>query len=483
VTQLKDPPPPSAVVDTSDAPDMFAHVYSRAVKGRFRNLKWQTVGLLLAIYYAVPWIRWDRGPGAPSQAVLIDIPGARAHIFGIEIWPKEVYYITGVMILAALGLFLVTSMFGRLWCGYGCPQTVWTDLFLFVERRIEGDRNARIKLDSAPWSADKLARKLAKHAVWLVVSVATGGAFVLYFVDAPTTLPDLLTGQGSFALYACIGTLTMTTYLLAGWSREQVCNYMCPWPRIQAPMLDEHSVIVSYDVVRGESRGHAKRGQSFEGRGHCVDCSLCVQVCPTGIDIRNGLQMGCIGCGLCVDACNGVMERFGLPKNLVGWTSLSALRVPAEQRQPPKLLRPRVFIYLGLMAAVVLVMGLGLANRASLELNVLRDRSPEFVRLSNGSVRNAFTVKVINKQRANRDVDLRVSGLDNASLSVIGGDDIGPVIHLHVGPDAVDTYRVFVTEPVVEGRPSSTPISFEARDAADKEAAVHSSVFITRDSD
>ncbi|HLN24640.1 MAG TPA: 4Fe-4S dicluster domain-containing protein, partial [Patescibacteria group bacterium] len=279
------------------------------------------------------------------------------------------------------------------------------------------------------------------------------------------------------------GTLTMTTYLLAGWSREQVCNYMCPWPRIQAPMLDEHSVIVSYDVVRGESRGHAKRGQSFEGRGHCVDCSLCVQVCPTGIDIRNGLQMGCIGCGLCVDACNGVMERFGLPKNLVGWTSLSALRVPAEQRQPPKLLRPRVFIYLGLMAAVVLVMGLGLANRASLELNVLRDRSPEFVRLSNGSVRNAFTVKVINKQRANRDVDLRVSGLDNASLSVIGGDDIGPVIHLHVGPDAVDTYRVFVTEPVVEGRPSSTPISFEARDAADKEAAVHSSVFITRDSD
>jgi cytochrome c oxidase accessory protein FixG len=483
VTQLNDPKAPSAIIDTSDAPDLFAHVYSRSVKGRFRNLKWQTVGLLLAIYYAVPWIRWNRGLGAPSQAVLIDIPGARAHIFGIEIWPQEVYYITGVMILAALGLFLVTSMFGRLWCGYGCPQTVWTDLFLFIERRVEGDRNARIKLDKAPWTAAKFAKKVAKHAAWLAISVLTGGAFVLYFVDAPTAVPELVTGQGSFALYACIGTLTMTTYLLAGWSREQVCTYMCPWPRIQAPMLDEHSVIVSYDVVRGEKRGHAKIGQSFEGRGHCVDCSLCVQVCPTGIDIRNGLQMACIGCGLCVDACNGVMERFGLPKNLVGWTSLSALNVPAEQRQPPKLLRPRVFVYLGLMAAVILVMGLGIANRASLELNVLRDRSPVFVRMSDGTIRNAFTVKVINKERTTRAVDLRVSGLNDASLSVIGADGNGPVLHLQVGPDAVDTYRVFVSEAVDEARPSSRPIAFEARDVANKEAAEHSSVFITREGD
>jgi len=486
VTQINDPKvpqAPSAIVDTSDAPDLFAHVYSRSVAGRFRTLKWQTVGVLLAIYYAVPWIRWDRGAGAPNQAVLIDIPGARAHIFGIEIWPQEVYYITGVMILAALGLFLVTSMFGRLWCGYGCPQTVWTDLFLLIERRIEGDRNARIKLDSGPWSAGKLAKKLAKHAAWLLISVLTGGAFVLYFVDAPTTVPQLLTGQGSFALYACIGTLTFTTYMLAGWAREQVCTYMCPWPRIQAPMLDEHSVIVSYDAARGETRGHAKKGQSFEGRGHCVDCSLCVQVCPTGIDIRNGLQMACIGCGLCVDACNGVMERFGLPKNLVGWTSLSVLRLPAEQRQPPKLLRPRVFIYLGLILTVLLVMGAGIASRSSLELNVLRDRSPEFVRLSNGSVRNAFTVRVINKQRAKRDIDLRVSGLDNASLSVVGADDTGAVLHLHVGPDTVDSYRVFVTEPVIEGRPSSTQIGFEASDASGREAARHSSVFITRDND
>ena len=278
-------------------------VYPKAAAGKFRALKWRLLGLWLLVYYALPWIRWDRGPSAPDQAVLLDLTNRRGYFFFIEIWPQEVFYLTGILILAAVGLFLVTSLAGRVWCGYACPQTVWTDLFMWVERRIEGDRNARIKLDKGAWTAGKWARKVAKHAAWLAIAFATGGAWIMYFVDAPTVVVNFFSGLSDFDTYFFVGLFTATTYLLAGWAREQVCTYMCPWPRFQSAMFDEDTLIVTYQKWRGEPRGKATK----EGIGDCVDCGQCVAVCPTGIDIRDGNQMECIGCAHCVDACNPVM--------------------------------------------------------------------------------------------------------------------------------------------------------------------------------
>ncbi|MGE5145636.1 MAG: cytochrome c oxidase accessory protein CcoG, partial [Candidatus Eiseniibacteriota bacterium] len=270
-------------------------VYPKRVWGQFRRIKWIALTVMLAIYYIAPWIRWDRGPGVPDQAILIDMANRRAYFFGIEIWPQEVYYLTGLLILAAIGLFLMTSLAGRVWCGYACPQTVWTDIFMFVERWIEGDRNARIKLDQGPTTAAKVLKKIAKHGTWLIIALLTGGAWILYFDDAPTMLGQLVTGEASTTSYFFIGLFTATTYLLAGWAREQVCTYMCPWPRIQGAMLDEDSLNVSYRAWRGEPRGKHKANAGWEGRGDCIDCRLCIAVCPTGIDIRDGQQLECIG--------------------------------------------------------------------------------------------------------------------------------------------------------------------------------------------
>lgn len=298
------------------APGLFADrvkVYPKAVKGRVRTVKWAVLIFCLAIYYLVPWLRWDRGPGLPDQAVLVDMAGRRAYLFGIEIWPQEIYLLAGLLILAAVALFLVTSLFGRLWCGFSCPQTVWTDLFLLVERWIEGDRNARMRLDGQPWSAAKVWRKSAKHAVWLGIAAATGGAWIMYYVDAPTVTLELVTGAASLTVYFFFVLFTLTTYVLAGWAREQVCTHMCPWPRFQSAIFDEGTYTVNYSAWRGEPRGKHKAGTGWEGRGDCIDCRACVNVCPTGIDIRDGLQMECISCGLCVDACDDVMGKLGRP--------------------------------------------------------------------------------------------------------------------------------------------------------------------------
>ncbi|HET6467290.1 MAG TPA: cytochrome c oxidase accessory protein CcoG, partial [Geminicoccaceae bacterium] len=240
-------------------------VYPKRVDGTFRRIKWAVLAVLLGIYYVVPWIRWDRGPGAPDQAVLIDMPGRRAYFFWLEIWPQEVYFLAGLLILAAFGLFMVTSLFGRVWCGFTCPQTVWTDLYMWVESRIEGDRNARMRLDKQPWSRDKVLKKTAKHAAWLFIAAATGGAWIMYFNDAPTVTAEIVTGDASFAVYFFFGLFTATTYLLAGHAREQVCTYMCPWPRFQAALIDEDSLVVTYQKWRGEPRGKHRKGEPWEG--------------------------------------------------------------------------------------------------------------------------------------------------------------------------------------------------------------------------
>jgi cytochrome c oxidase accessory protein FixG len=466
------------------SPPLYASrvkAYPRAVSGRWRRVKWAALVTLLGIYYLVPWLRWDRGPGAPSQAILLDLDGRRGWIFDIVIWPQEVYFVTGFLILGAFGLFLATSLFGRVWCGFACPQTVWTDLFMLVERLIEGDRNERMRLDGAPMSVAKAAKKGLKHLVWLAIAAATGGAWIFYYVDAPTALGEILRGAASMEIYFFVGLFTVTTYTLAGWAREQVCTYMCPWPRFQAAMLDEQSVIVTYQKARGEPRGKHKSGESWEGRGDCVDCRLCVNVCPTGIDIRDGQQLECIGCGLCVDACNETMDKVGRPRGLIRWDTLAGQqareRGDASVRWRP--LRPRTALYALLLGVVAAVMLAAFLLRSDADLSVQRDRSPNFVRLSNGDIRNSYAVKISNKSQEERRFTLVVDGLDGASLTVANVvDGQSHVPHLGVHADAVGTFRVLVTVPSRLAPTGSKPIEFVIVDDIGRHGATHDSVFV-----
>ncbi|MCU0838817.1 MAG: cytochrome c oxidase accessory protein CcoG [Rhodospirillales bacterium] len=454
-------------------------VQARAVSGNWRTIKWWVLGVLLTLYYIGPWLRWDRGPGAPDQALLIDMPGRRAYFFWVEIWPQEVYYLTGLLILGAVGLFLVTAWFGRVWCGFTCPQTVWTDLFMWVERKIEGDRNARIRLDAAPWTWNKAGKKIAKHGAWLLIALATGGAWIMYFNDAPTLVGQLVTFEASPTIYGFIALFTLTTYLLAGWAREQVCIYMCPWPRFQGAMFDEDSLIVTYEGWRGEPRGPARKGQSFEGRGDCVDCGMCWQVCPTGVDIREGQQMACIGCALCVDACNSIMDRFGRPRELITYDSIRN-QVAREHRQPTaiKLIRPRAIAYIVVMLIVAAVMTWSLSTRSRLDVSVLPDRQPLFVKLSDGSYRNGFTFKILNMKREPKTYQLATDGLTGAEITVGGYQATpAPYVELPVGPDQIGTFRVFVRAPseVLTGK--ATDFKFFLIDMETRELINHAAVF------
>lgn len=479
-------------------------VYPQAVKGRFRTLKTRLAWGLLVVSALVPWIRWDRGPGVPDQAVLFSFPHMRAYFFDTVIWAQEFYFLTAILITATLGLFLATALFGRVWCGFACPQTVWTDLFVWIERLVEGDRNARIKLDKAPWSAAKLGRKAVKHGLWAVVSALTGFLFVAFFTDAPSAARDLPTGEASTTLYGFWGLFAAFTYLMAGWVREQMCIYMCPWPRIQGGMLDDQTLIVSYDRGRGENRAHARVGQSFADRGHCVDCAMCARVCPTGIDIRNGPQLACIGCGLCADACNRVMDRFGLPHGLVGWAPPASGRDGARARPgmphpgmphpgmphpdvvrpnivKPKLLRPRTIAYGVLILLTVGASAVAAGHRTMMALSILPDRAPTFVRLSDGSVRNGYTVKLVNRDRVPVEGVLSVDGLDGGVLSVVGTDGESATRSLTADAGSVTTYRVFLRQPAASRGGERTDIGFTFRADRDATVAEGRSVFITGD--
>lgn len=442
-------------------------VHPKRVSGTFRSVKWIVMALTLAVYYFGPWLRWDRGPDAPSQAILIDFPGRRFYFFFIEIWPQEVYYITGLLILAALALFLVTSLAGRVWCGYSCPQTVWTDLFVTVERWVEGDRNARMKLDRAPWTAGKIGKRCLKHGIWLLIAVLTGGAWVFYFADAPTLAGQLLTFQAPAAAYGFIALFTGTTYLLGGIAREQVCTYMCPWPRIQGAMFDEESLLVTYRTHRGEPRGKHKKGDPWEGRGHCVSCRQCVAVCPMGIDIREGPQLECIQCALCIDACNSVMKKLDLPSGLIAYDTPRRLEAEAEGQAPPmpRLIRPRTLLYAVLMFAVAGVMLFTLTTRSDLDVNLLRDRNPLFVTLSNGDLRNGYTLKILNKAHEVRHFTVTLEGLDGARLSGVGLGE-GTALQVDVKPDRLRAVKIFATAPADQVPGGDEDVTFRVQDEA-----------------
>jgi len=433
-------------------PPLYAdriQIYPKAISGLFRRVKWAALIVLLGLYYIIPWIRWDRGPNASDQAVLVDMPGRRLYFFFIEIWPQEIYYLTFLLIAASFGLFLATAIGGRVWCGFACPQTVWTDLFMWVERKIQGDRAARIRLEKQAWSAEKLGKKLATHGAWLLIAAVTGGAWIMYFNDAPTVTYEILTGGAGLAVYFFFGLFTFTTYLLAGWAREQVCTYMCPWPRIQAALLDQDSYVVTYEKWRGEPRGPHKKGASWDGRGDCVACNQCVAVCPMGIDIRDGLQLECIGCGLCIDACNGVMAKVERPLNLITMdTERNQYNRSAGKPTESRLVRPRTIIYVVILAVLGIGVLLGLTGRAGLDLNVLPDRNPLFVKLADGSIRNSYTVKLLNRVREPKTYALTLEGLNGATLSVLGREtEDGRAVLLGAEPDQVSTYRLFITTP------------------------------------
>jgi cytochrome c oxidase accessory protein FixG len=438
-------------------------IHPKRAQGFFRQLKWVVMAVTLTIYYVTPWLRWSRGPGAPDQAVLIDIPHRRFYFFFIEIWPQEVYYLTGLLIMAALGLFLMTSIAGRVWCGYTCPQTVWTDLFLVVERAIEGDRNARIKLDQAPWSFGKLRKRISKHALWIVIGMATGGAWVFYFADAPTLAGDLLHARAAGIAYTTIGVLTFTTYVFGGFMREQVCTYMCPWPRIQGAMLDEDSLVVTYHGWRGEPRGRHVKGEAGSGFGDCVDCNACVVVCPMGIDIRDGQQLECISCALCIDACNGVMGKLGRPADLIGYDTLANDRRRSLGLAPIyHFWRPRTILYGALWCLLGVGMLYALLTRADFDISVLHDRSPMFVQLSDGDLRNGYTIKALNKQHADRRFQLSVADLPGAKLRVVGEEGAT----LAVPADDLRAFRVYVRLPQAAIHESSEDFHFVLTDAA-----------------
>jgi len=451
-------------------------IYPRLARGSFRRLKWIVMALTLGIYYITPWIRWDRGPNAPDQAVLIDFPGRRFYFFFIEIWPQEVYYLTGLLILAAIGLFLITSLAGRVWCGYSCPQTVWTDLFIAVERFFEGDRAARIRLDKVAWSGNKILRKAATHISWLVIAAGTGGAWVFYFADAPTLAVDLATFSAPAVAYITIAGLTFTTYLLGGFAREQVCTYMCPWPRIQGGLLDEDSLVITYHDDRGEPRGARKKGTHPTELGDCVDCNQCVAVCPMGIDIRDGQQLECITCALCIDACNTVMEKVGLPRNLISYDTLANVeRVRGGEKPRLRLLRPRTLVYGAIILLVSAIMLFTLATRSDLDVNILRDRNPLFVTLSDGSIRNGYTVKIINKQHQDRHFTLALEGLANVGIDIVGAELSAE--DLPVGPDSLASFRVFVSAPRASLTETSSDVRFLVIDRDSGEQVAYNSVF------
>lgn len=452
-------------------------IYPKLAQGFFRNLKWAAMVALLAIYYITPWLRWDRGVGRPDQAVLIDFEGRRFYFFFIELWPQEVYYITGLLILGAFGIFLSSALFGRVWCGYACPQTVWTDLYIYVERMIEGDRNARMRLDKAPMSLEKATKKVSKHFIWLLIAAATGGAWVFYFADAPTLFFDIFAGRADVTAYISIGLLTFTTYALAGTMREQVCTYMCPWPRIQAAMMDKDALSVTYRIDRGEPRGPHKKGESWEGRGDCIDCRQCVAVCPQGIDIRDGDQLECINCALCIDACDDIMRKVGRPTGLIAYDSYANAARRADGKPARiRLIRPRTMMYGALFALVGLLMIYGLATRQSLDLNVIRDRSPPFVRLADGSFRNDYALKLINMTNEERRLVIEVSGLDGAYLqapALADGDRFIATAHA----DSVTNVRMHVVVPNSVGQ-GSHDLTFTIRDLDSGDVATSESAFL-----
>ena len=385
-------------------------IYPREVHGKFAFFRLTGIVGLLGIYFLVPWLNWN-----DRQAVLFDLPGRKFFIFDLVIWPQELYFLAALLVIAGVALFLFTALAGRLWCGYSCPQTVWTEVFLWIERRVEGDRPRQIKLDRSALSFNKVWRKTVKHTAWLAVSIVTAITFVGYFKPIDELYRELINlSLHPWPLF-WVAFFTVATYVNAGWMREQICLYMCPYARFQSAMFDPDTLIISYDPARGEPRGGRQRGidHRAEGLGDCINCQMCVQVCPTGIDIRDGLQYECIGCAACVDACDGIMEKMNYPKGLIRYTTENLLSNRAS-----RIIRPRSVIYSVILLALVAGVVFGLLNRSFVEFDVFRDRNVLYREVADGMIENVFSAHVINKDQRAHEYQFEVSGLGDPELLI-----------------------------------------------------------------
>jgi cytochrome c oxidase accessory protein FixG len=415
-------------------------IYTRKIEGYFQRLRLFTGWPLLLGYFILPWISWEG-----RQLVLFDLPERKFHIFGLTMWPQDFPLLAFLLIISAYALFAVTTFAGRIWCGYTCPQTVWTSIFMWIEQRTEGSRNQRIKLDRGPWNLNKLLRKGAKHGGWLLVAFATGLTFVGYFSPIRELVGDLATLSTGKWQYLWIGFFTVATYLNAGWMREQVCKYMCPYARFQSVMFDKDTLIVSYDAGRGEPRGSRKKSADYKelGLGSCIDCELCVQVCPTGIDIRDGLQYECIGCALCIDACNSVMDKMNYDRGLIRYTSENELEGGRTHW-----LRPRIIGYTLVLLVMVSVFSYNVISRVPLELNIIRDRNQLYVETGTGKIDNMYTVRLVNMDPEMHEFRLTIEGIEGAEL-------IGEPLYTLEGGEVRSIHLRVRAEPSILTRPST----------------------------
>ena len=416
-------------------------IYPREAKGRYATLRWVCVWLTQLVFYGLPWLQWNG-----RQAVLFDLGARKFHIFGLVLWPQDFIYLAALLIISAYLLFLVTAVAGRVWCGFACPQTVYTEVFMWIERKIEGARSARIRLDRQPWTAAKVARKAAKHLAWGAVALWTGITFVGYF----TPIDSLLAAIAVFALgpWEAFWVLfyALATYGNAGWLREQVCKYMCPYARFQSAMFDKDTLIVTYDTARGEPRG-------AQAKGDCIDCTMCVQVCPTGIDIRNGLQYECIGCAACVDACNSVMDKVGKQRGLIRYATEHAMQKRWSAREmTARVLRPRVLVYSGLLALIVIAFSVSLGMRTPLKMDVIRDRGAMGREIDDGMIENVYRLQVMNTSEKAHTFRITVAGIDSIRLETPA----------EVRIDGASTRAVPVLVRIVHatGKRGSNPITF-----------------------
>ena len=442
-------------------------IYPRSISGFFARWRWVMVFITQLVFYGLPWLEWGQ-----RQMVLFDLGARRFYIFGLVLYPQDFIYLTGLLIISALSLFLFTAVAGRLWCGFACPQTVYTEIFMWIEHKVQGDRSARVRLDASPWTFEKVWKKATTQGLWVAVSLWTGFTFVGYFVPIRELGAELMALQGTWQIFWVL-FYSFATYGNAGFLREQVCKYMCPYARFQSAMFDKDTLIVTYDELRGEPRGPRIKTADYKakGLGDCIDCTLCVQVCPVGIDIRDGLQYECIGCGLCVDACNNVMDKMNYPRGLIRFSTQNGVAKGWKQSQIlRRVMRPRVLIYTGILVALCVAMLTSLITRTPLKVDVVRDRAALSRIVSGGKLENVYRLQIMNATEQPQRYTVSAHGLDG--LEVVTDQD--------VEIDAAQSRWVSVRLQIPYGSatPGSHVIQFDIQALESKGRVVEKSVFL-----
>ena len=471
LTSVRKPIPIVALPPDDDSGSLFEaqkKIYPRSVSGLFTQWRWALVALTQLVFYGLPWLEWGQ-----RQAVLFDLGARRFYVFGWVLYPQDFIYLTGLLVVSALSLFLFTAVAGRLWCGFACPQTVYTEIFLWIERKVEGDRSARMRLDGQPMTPGKLARKWLKHFLWLSFSLWTGFTFVGYFVPIQQLGMELLQARMASWEGFWVMFYGLATYGNAGFLREQVCKYMCPYARFQSAMFDRDTLIVSYDSERGEPRGARSRTADLStlSLGSCINCTLCVQVCPTGIDIREGLQYECIGCAACADVCDTVMDKMHYPRGLIRFTTQNALVGGWSKAQTwQRVLRPRVLVYSGLLLMLCIGLAASLVARMPLKVNVVRDRAALSRIVAGGKLENVYRLQIMNATEQTQHYRIAANGLDTLVLASQAEVDVGPAesrwvpVRLQIG--------------IGSAAPGSHPITFSIQDSTGASHVREESVFL-----